>query len=121
MVHYIIVSLLYHNKEKFVNADFGAVLVLLNQLNLQSNEEVDKIYNYALELRLQTPYSFRILADKLEIFNPGSINHKDLYNRFKPSKLVSLPIFPSEIYYICYNNIYASILLSQTSKILSDN
>ena len=105
MVHYIIVSLLYHNKEKFVNADFGAVLVLLNQLNLQSNEEVDKIYNYALELRLQTPYSFRILADKLEIFNPGSINHKDLYNRFKPSKLVSLPIFPSEIYYICYNDI----------------
>ena len=105
MVHYIIVSLLYHNKEKFIHADLGAVLVLLNQINMKSKEEIDKIYNYALELRLQTPYSFRLLADKLEIFNNGSFNHKDLYDIYKPSKLVSLPIFPSEIYYICYNNI----------------
>ena len=64
-----------------------------------------KLILYAFDLRKETPYSFRLLANKLEIFNYKSNNLENLYEQYKPNSFLAMPIFPSEIFYICYNNI----------------
>ena len=74
-------------------------------MHLQSCEEVYLIYNEAIEIREKTPYSFRILANNLEIFKPNSTNLKMLYHKYNLENLILLPIFPSEVFSITYENI----------------
>ena len=75
----------------------------MSAFTIQSQEDLDFIYELALKLRENTPYSFRILANNLNIFVPYSDNLKELYNFYQPDTLMSLPIFPSEVIYITYN------------------
>lgn len=70
---------------------------------IQSQEDLDFIYKTALKLRENTPYSFRILSNNLNIFFPYSEVLKDLYNIYQPDQLLSLPIFPSEVIFITFN------------------
>jgi hypothetical protein len=59
----------------------------------------------AKEIRQQTPYSYKLLARKLEIFKPRSTRLKELFSLYEPESLLCLPILPSEVFFIAYNNI----------------
>jgi hypothetical protein len=105
MIYYVIVALLINRKSIFVNANIGSIPILLNKISIDTEKDVDLIFESALNLRKKTPYSFRLFAKKLEILQNKSNQHKDKFNLYHPNTLISIPIFPSEIYYICYKDI----------------
>ncbi len=104
-LHFFIVALLKLAKAEIVNSDFSQIPSILSQLNIKSKEEAWKIYLLAKELKEITPVSFRLLAKRLEIFNPGSTQLKELYQEYDPENMFAMPIMPSEIFHITYNNI----------------
>ena len=105
MIYYIIVALLINRKSIFIDANIGSLPILLNKISIDTEKDVDIIFESALNLRKKTPYSFRLFAKKLEIIQHKSNQHKDKFNLYHPNTLISIPIFPSEIYYICYKDI----------------
>ena len=105
IIHYLIIAFLIYKKNIFFESDLTMVPVALTTIFIDSIEEIDKIFNEAIKLREKTPYSFRILANMLEIFKCHCDNPKELYEKYKPDKLLTLPIFPCEIFYICFNGI----------------
>ena len=109
-IHFLMVAYLIKNKTVFLflikeitTCDISQIPTLMSSFKIQNDEDLNFIYNTALKLRDNTPYSFRILSNNLEIFVPYSDNLKDLYNFYQPDQLLSLPIFPSEVVYITYN------------------
>ena len=127
MIHYFIIAFLLYNQDLLMSVDHSVVVVALSQLTIYSEEEVDKIFSLALDIRNNTPYSFKVLANKLEIFKENSPNIKYLYNLIKPNEFVSLPIFPKELFYLAYNqqvqcpneDCDKGKIISNTSTILS--
>lgn len=105
MIHYFIASLLIYKKNCFNNLDEYSLPLALTRININSEKEIDIIFNNALILRKQTPYSFRIFALKLDVLKHKSNKHKMKYDIYRPDILVSIPIFPSEICFICYKGI----------------
>ena len=104
-MHYFIVALLIYNEDKILKEDKLNIPIIITKLTINSVEEMGNILKIALRLREETPYSFRLLANKLEIFKYHSDNIEKCYEKYKPQFLVTMPIFPSEIFYICYNDI----------------
>jgi len=74
-------------------------------MHIATSEDAISIYKKALEIRDKTPYSFRILANNLEIFKPDSTRLMELYIKYNLENIIALPIFPSEIFSIAYKNI----------------
>ena len=105
IIHYLIIAFLIYKKNIFFESDLTMVPVALTTIFIDSIEEIDKIFNEAIKLRENTPYSFRIFANMLEIFKFHCEEPKELYEKYKPDKLLTLPIFPCEIFYICFNGI----------------
>ena len=105
MIHYFIVSLLIYKKNSFINLDEYSLPLALSRLNINSEKEIDIVFNDALNLRKLTPYSFRLFAFKLDLLKHKSNQYKLKYDFYRPDILVSIPIFPSEICFMCYNNI----------------
>ena len=105
IMHYLTVSLLIFKKNIFTNIDIGSVPIVINKLNIETEQEIDIIFKMALDLRQKTPYSFRLFALKLDVLKHKSLQHKIKYDLYHPDTLISLPIFPSEIFYICYKDI----------------
>lgn len=97
---FFITALLIINKDKFFGIDNSIVLSVLSQLHFETIEEVNEIINFATEIKDKTPQSFYILANKLEIFKYNSKNLKILYEKYKPEKMLALPIFPNELFCI---------------------
>ena len=78
---------------------------MISTLSITSKEDVISIYNNAIKIRDTTPHSFRIFARNLYIFSRADINHLKLYfEYYRPDKLFTLPILPSELIYITYNS-----------------
>ncbi len=104
-MHYFIIALLIYNEDKILKEEKLNIPILITKLTINSVEEMGNILKNALRLREETPYSFRLLANKLEIFKYHSDDIEKCYEKYKPQFLVTMPIFPSEIFYICYNDI----------------
>ena len=60
-------------------------------------EELNTIIKIALDLRNNTPYSFRILANKLEFLKTNNKNVSFTFEKYKPESIKALPIYPKEI------------------------
>ena len=104
-LHYFIVALLIFNEDKILKEEKLNIPILMTKLTINNVDEMGKILKIAIKLRDETPYSFRLLANKLEIFKYHSDNIKKCFEKYKPQSLVTMPIFPSEIFFICYNGI----------------
>ena len=102
LVHFIIVALLKEKSELILNTDYTLIPILISNLVFLSINEVDIILQQAYEIRQATPYSFRVLADKLEIFKEGSTSLKDKYEWFQNEGIEIMPIFSSELLYFAY-------------------
>ena len=105
LMHFFTVALLIFNEDKFLKEDKMNIPFILSKLTISNIDEMGKIFQIAIQLRKETPYSFRILANKLEIFKYHSDEIENCYKEYKPNSLIAMPIFPSEIFYICYNGI----------------
>ena len=102
---FFVTSFLILNRDKFFMQDYSSVLTELSQMNIDSIKEVNKILDFANEIRDKTPNSFYLLANKLNIFNYDSKNLKNLYEEYKPNHMLALPIFPSEIFSITHKTV----------------
>ena len=103
IIHFLIVAFLISKNNIIFQNDLTMVPVVLSTISIDSMEEIDNIYQNAIKLRENTPYSFRIFANLLEIFKYHCEDPKAIYEKYKPDTLLTIPIFPSEIFYICYN------------------
>jgi hypothetical protein len=106
-MHFFILSFLMTHKDSITNADYSQIPSILSQMSIKDKECVDRLFDLANVLRLKTPSSFRLLAQKLEIFKPKSQKLKELFELYEPENMISLPIFASEIFHIAYSNIIA--------------
>jgi len=88
-----------------MDTESSQIPTLLSAMYLKSCDDVHIIYKNALEIRKNTPYSFRILANNLEIFKPNSNNLKQLFYKYNVENIMALPMYPSELFFITYGNI----------------
>ena len=98
--HFFITAYLIKNKQKIFSVDSTIILSVLSQLRIITIDEVNDILDFAAEIRDNTPNSFYLLANNLEIFNFNSNNLKILFEEYKPDKMLCLPIFPNDIFTI---------------------
>ena len=105
IIHYLIISFLIYKKNIFFESDLTVVPVVLSTISIDSIQEIDEIFNQSIKLRDNTPYSFRILGNLLEIFKCHCQDPKAIYEKYMPDKLLTIPIFPCEIFYICYKGV----------------
>lgn len=93
------------NKEKLLTCDITCLPKVLSMIYIGSVEEVHSIVGKALELRECTPYSFRILANNLELFKLNNPQLQQAYNLYRPNEILAMPFFPSNLLFHSYNTI----------------
>jgi len=103
-IHFIFVSLLKLKRELIINCDKNLLPQLVSNLTILEKEELTKIIEIAKELRKRTPYSFRILTNKLGILITNCSNLKERFEEYKPEMIQAIPIFPQEIFYMSKKN-----------------
>ena len=103
--HYFLVAFLVEKRELIINCDKSLLPPLISNLTILNKDELKKIMKTADELIMKTPYSFRILANKLGFLNPKAKNVQKNYELYQPQSIPAMPIFPHEIFYITYDNI----------------
>ena len=97
ILHFILVSIIKLKRELIINCDHNLLAALMASLTIQKREELKVIMETALELRTQTPYSFRILANKIGFLKTNFKNIKRQYEKYRPQSIPAMPIFPLEI------------------------
>ena len=100
-IHFIFVALLKYKRELIINCQKSLLPSLMSTLTILSKEELNIIIKIAEDLRYKTPYSFRILANKLGIQSKCE-NLKERFEKYNPEMIQAIPIFPQEIFYMSY-------------------
>ena len=103
-IHFILVALIKYKRELLINCDSNLLLKLMVGLTITSIDELNEVIKIALDLRSKTPYSFRLLANKIGFLKINNINIKESFEKYKPEFIPSLQIFPIEILYNNYSN-----------------
>ena len=104
-MHYVLVAFLKYKRDLIINCDKSLLPPLISNLTIFDEDELKEIMKSADELIEKTPYSFRILVNKLGFLIPKNTNVKQNYEQYKPESIPAMPIFPQEIFYITYDNI----------------
>ena len=102
-IHFIFVSLLIYKRELIINCQKSLLPSLMANLTILTKDELNDIIKSAENLRLKTPYSFRILVNKLGIQSKCE-NLKERFEKYKPEMIQAIPIFPQEIFYMQNRN-----------------
>lgn len=97
ILHFILVSIIKLKREMIINCDTNLLAGLMTALTIENKEEIKTIMDMAFELRTQTPYSFRILANKIGFLRTNNKFIKKNYEKYKPQSIPAMPIFPLEI------------------------
>ena len=98
-IHFILVAFIIYHRELLMNCDSNLLIKLMTGLTINSIQEVNGINKIALELRKNTPYSFRLLANKLGFLKTNNQDIENIYEKYKPEQILTLPIYPIEILY----------------------
>ena len=99
-LHFYFVAMIINRRELIINCEKALLPTLMASLTIMSNEELNIVVEKAKELRKQTPYSFRILANKLGFLVAKNKNVKKTFEKYKPLSLPAMPIFPLEVFHI---------------------
>ena len=99
-LHFYFVSLIINKRELILNCDKNILPSLMTSLTINSIDELNIVVNKAQGLKNYTPFSFRILANKLGFLIPNNQNIKINFEKYKPLSLPAMPIFPLEVLYI---------------------
>ena len=103
-IQFMLVAIIKKNREMIINCDENFLATIINTLTIKSKEELNAITKIAMELREKTPYSFRILANKIGFLRKKNKDIEEAYNKYQPQSLPAMPIFPSEVLYITYKS-----------------
>ena len=95
--HFLLVSLLIYYREMIINCEKSYLATLITALTITSIEELDIIFNKALQLREQTPFSYRILVNKIGFLKRDNKDIREAYEFYQPESIPAMPIFPIEI------------------------
>ena len=104
IIHFILVALFIHQREMIINCDKFYVATLMTTLTITSIEELNTVFNLALKLREQTPYSYRILVNKIGFLKKNNKDIQKNYELYQPQSIPAMPIFPTEIFNITNRN-----------------
>ena len=101
-INFILVALIKSQRELLLSSEGKNLTKLLFNLTFNTKEELINVINIALELRNQTPYSYRFLANNMGIYKTKEKN----IEINKPNFIPTMPIYPLEILYnnFAYNN-----------------
>ena len=84
--------------------DLSQIPSIISSLFIRNDNEVREIIESAIKLRNNTPYSLRIFSEHLGIFSLKKFDKLKYLNQyFQPEKMITLPIFASEVFYITFN------------------
>ena len=97
MIHFILVAHFITHRELIINCEKLLLATLINAIGINTIEELDNIMELAFKLRERTPYSFRILANKIGFLKTNNKYIKEAYEIYKPQLIPAMPIFPLEI------------------------
>ena len=100
IIHFMLVALFIHHREMIINCDTTYLATLITSLTISNVEELNTIFDLALKLRNQTPYSYRILANKIGFLKKKNKDIKKTFEFYKPQSIPAMPIFPLEIFNI---------------------
>ena len=103
-IQFILLAVIKNKREILINCNENFLASVMTCLFINSKEELNTVIKMALELRKQTPYSFRILANKIGFLRKNYKNIKENYEKFQPPTLPAMPIFPSEVLFITYKS-----------------
>ena len=103
-IQFMLLAIIKDKRELIINCNDNLLPTFLTSLTINSEEELKKIINMAKEIRKRTPYSFRLLADKIGFLRKKNEDIKTLYEKYHPELLPAMPIFPSEVLYIIYKS-----------------
>ena len=101
-IQFVLVAIIKDKRELIIKCPDNLLVPFLTSFTINSEEELKKIINDAKELRKQTPYSFRLLANKIGFLKKRNTDIKNSYTKYHPELLPAMPIFPSEVLYITY-------------------
>jgi hypothetical protein len=104
IIHFMLVALFIHHREMIINCDRTYLATLITSLTISNLEELNTIFDLAIKLRKQTPYSYRILANKIGFLKKKNKDIKKAYEFYKPQSIPAMPIFPLEIFKITNNS-----------------
>ena len=97
MIHFILVAHFIKHREMIINCEKMYLATLITTISINSIEELNYIFDLAFKLREKTPYSYRILANKIGFLKKNNKYIKDTYEFYKPQSIPAMPIFPLEI------------------------
>ena len=104
MMHFILVAFIKLKRELIINSHKTFLPSLMANLTILKKDELKEIIELADDLRKKTPYSFRILANKLGILITKCKNLKERNMEYNPDMIQAIPIFPQEIFYMSHKN-----------------
>ena len=102
-IFFFMVALLQYHRDIIINSDENYLNYIIGNLPIKSTNEIDLIINKAIELRNNTPYSFRLWANKIGFLHKNNKDVQKNYEKYQPDTFMALPLFPSEILYMMYN------------------
>ena len=113
-IYFMIIGFLRYHQNKFFNSDGSSIPVFFSKTQISTKEELSEIIKLAKIIKNNTPLSFGILVNELEIFKSWSSRLKELYEKYNPEQMLALPIFPNELMSLI--NIYRKQIPCPNSK-----
>ena len=101
-IHFMIISFLHHHRKKFLETDGSSIPVFFSKIQISTKEELTEIVMLAREMRKNTPLSLRIIVKNLEIFKSRTTRLKEMYEKYNPEQMMSIPVLPEEL--LCIMN-----------------
>ena len=99
-LQFYFVSMIINRRELIINCEKTLLPTLMASITIISIDELNTVVEKAKDLRKLTPFSFRILANKLGFLIKKNKNVKENFEKYKPLSLPAMPIFPLEVFYI---------------------
>ena len=116
-IHFILVALIKYKRDLLLHCDSNLLLKLMVGLTMSNKEELDLVAKIALELRNNTPYSFRLLANKIGFLKTNNKNIQKNFELYNPESIPTMQIFPIEI----LNSNYANKILCPDPECINNS
>jgi hypothetical protein len=96
-IHFFVIAFLQIHRLEFIEHDVSTLPLLFSKIQIKTLSKLEAVFAFAKKIRMQTPYSFRILVNKLDIFKPRSTRIKEMHSKHNTEYMMALPFLPSEI------------------------
>ena len=96
-IHFMVVAYLLYYKKKFFETDESSIPVFFSKNQISTKELLTEIVKSAREIRKNTPISFRLLVKNLEIFKSRTTRAKEMYEKYCPEQILTMPVLAEEL------------------------